>query len=58
MKSYKDLNEKEKQQLLKYPAYISLLASTAEGSIDEQEKETAVKLVSSIKRQKVFSKQR
>jgi len=44
MKSYKDLNEKEKQQLLKYPAYISLLASTAEGSIDEQEKETAVKL--------------
>lgn len=44
MKSYKDLNEKEKQQLLKYPAYISLLASTAEGSMDEQEKKTAVKL--------------
>lgn len=44
MKHYRDLSEKEKDQLLKFPAYVSLLASTAGGGIDEQEKRTAVKL--------------
>lgn len=44
MKYYSDLNKKEKEQLLKFPAYISLLAATAEGGIDEQEKKSVVKL--------------
>ncbi len=44
MKHYTDLNEKEKNQLLKFPAYISLLASTADDGIDEQEKKKAVEL--------------
>lgn len=44
MKHYRDLSAKEKDQLLKFPAYISLLASTADDGIDEQEKRTAVKL--------------
>lgn len=44
MKHYRDLSEKEKVQLLQFPAYISLLASTADDGIDEQEKRTAVKL--------------
>lgn len=44
MKHYSDLNKKEKEQLLKFPAYISLLAATAEGGIDEQEKKSVVKL--------------
>lgn len=44
MKRFSDLNEKEKAQLLKYPAYISLLASTAPKGIDEAEKKAVVKL--------------
>lgn len=44
MKHYKDLNEKEKEQLVKFPAYISLLASTVEGGIDKVEMKTAVKI--------------
>lgn len=44
MKHYNDLNEKEKEQLLKFPAYISLLASTVEGRIDKAEMTTAVKI--------------
>jgi len=44
MKHYSVLNEKEKEQLLKFPAYISLLASTAEEGIDKQGKNTAVKI--------------
>jgi hypothetical protein len=44
MKDYKDLNKEEREQLLKFPAYISLLASTAADGIDKQEKKAAVKL--------------
>jgi len=44
MKHWSDLNEKERKQLLLYPAYISLLASTAEGGIDKKEKRAALKL--------------
>lgn len=44
MKNYNDLNEMEKDQLLKFPAYISLLASTAREGIDKQEKKAVVKL--------------
>ena len=44
MKYYNDLNETDKEQLLKFPAYISLLASTAEAGIDKAEMTTAVKI--------------
>ncbi|CAN5468098.1 hypothetical protein BH11BAC5_BH11BAC5_39160 [soil metagenome] len=44
MKKYNDLNETEKAQLLKFPAYMSLLTSTAEEGIDKEEKNTAVKI--------------
>lgn len=44
MKHYSDLNKREKEQLLKLPAYRSLLTSTAEGGIDKEEKNTAVKI--------------
>ena len=44
MKQWKDLNEHDKTQLLRFPAYISLLASTAEGGIDRQETDAAIKL--------------
>lgn len=44
MKHYKDLSENEKDHLLKFPAYISLLASTADDGIDEEEKRTAINL--------------
>jgi len=44
MPTLKDLNEQEKEQLLKFPAYISLLAASAEGGLDKQEKKAAVKL--------------
>ncbi len=44
MKHYSDLSESEKEQLLKLPAYMSLLTSTAEKGIDKEEKNTAVKI--------------
>lgn len=44
MKNYNELKEKEKAQLLKFPAYISLLASTVEEEMDKDEKAVAVKL--------------
>ncbi|MBZ5859426.1 hypothetical protein [Flavihumibacter profundi] len=44
MKHYNDLGEKERAQLLKFPAYISLLASTAANGIDKKEKKAVVKL--------------
>lgn len=44
MKQWHDLNERDQKQLLLYPAYISLLASTAENGIDKKEKKAALKL--------------
>lgn len=44
MENFKNLSESEKEQLVRFPAYISLLASTAESGIDQQEKNAAVKL--------------
>jgi hypothetical protein len=44
MKYYKDLSQKEKAQLFKYPALISLLATTSDEGLDEKEKKTALKL--------------
>lgn len=44
MKHYDDLTEKEKEPLLKFPAYISLLTSTSKDGIDKEEKDTAIKI--------------
>jgi hypothetical protein len=44
MNHYRDLSEEDRQQLLKFPAYISLLASTHENGIDQKEKRSVVKL--------------
>lgn len=44
MNNLKALKENEIQQLLKFPAYISLLASTSENGIDDDEKNAAMKL--------------
>lgn len=44
MKRWNDLSEKEKQQLLLFPAYASLLASTAREGMDNKEKKAALKL--------------
>jgi hypothetical protein len=44
MKHWNDLSEKERRQLLLFPAYISLLASTSAGGIDNKEKKAALKL--------------
>ena len=41
---FRNISLREKERLLKYPAYISLLAANNDGTIDEAEKSTAVKL--------------
>ncbi len=43
MNSFKNLSVKEKRALLKFPAYISLLAANSDGRLDKAEKKTAVK---------------
>ena len=43
MLTYHDLPEKEKQQLLKFPVYVSLLAANYHNNgIDEEEKKSAI----------------
>ncbi len=44
MKYYKDLTEKEKEPLLQFPAYMSLLTSTSKHGIDKEEKNMAIKI--------------
>lgn len=44
MPALTDLSELERRQLLKFPAYISLLAASADGGLDKQEKNAAIKL--------------
>ncbi len=44
MKSLENLNEREKEMLLKFPAYIALLAANSDGKLDEQERKEAVQL--------------
>ena len=44
MKHWNDLGEKEKRQLLLFPAYISLLASASTHGIDNKELKAALKL--------------
>jgi len=43
MKSFKDLTESENNALLKFPAYITLLAANSDGILDEAEKKSAIK---------------
>jgi hemerythrin superfamily protein len=38
---FEELDQSEKDELLKFPAYISLLASNADGKLDEVEKKRA-----------------
>jgi hypothetical protein len=44
MEGFSSLSKEDKMQLLKYPAYISLLASTSENGIDKKELEVASRL--------------
>ncbi len=43
MKPFKNLSEKENKELLKFPAYISLLAANSDGELDEKEKKSAIR---------------
>ena len=44
MYRFHDLNREDRAQLLKYPVYISLLASMGENGLDKKELKTALKL--------------
>lgn len=44
MTRFTDLNAQDRKQLLRYPAYLSLLASTATEGFDQKEMQAAVKL--------------
>lgn len=43
MKAFEDLDEVEKNTLLKFPAYISLLAASKDKRLDKWEKKAAIK---------------
>lgn len=43
MKPFKNLSEEEYKTLLKFPAYITLLAANQDGKFDEVEKKSAIK---------------
>jgi len=45
MELYANLTQEEKDKLLKFPAYITLLAANADGQLDEREKEKATEFV-------------
>ena len=44
MKLFENLNSSEKELLLKFPAYISLLAANTDGKLDEAEQKEAIQL--------------
>ncbi len=44
MKQFNTLTKDEKEALLKFPAYISLLAADTDGLLDKAEKKEAIKL--------------
>ncbi len=44
MKQFNTLTKDEKEALLKFPAYISLLAANSDGLLDKVEKKDAFKL--------------
>jgi len=41
---FQNLSKKENESILKFPAYITLLAANADGILDEEEKRAAIKL--------------
>jgi hypothetical protein len=43
MKPFKNLSEEEYKMLLKFPAFISLLAANQDGKLDDVEKKSAIK---------------
>ncbi len=43
MKQFNNLSNQEKEALLKFPAYISLLAADSDGKLDKWEKKSAIK---------------
>lgn len=43
MKPFENISEEEYEMLLKFPAYISLLAANRDGLLDEVEKKSAIK---------------
>lgn len=43
MNILENLTPQEKEKILKFPAYISLLAANNDGKLDEEEKKTAIK---------------
>jgi hypothetical protein len=43
MKPFKNLSARENEALLKFPAYISLLAANNDGTLDEIQKKSAIK---------------
>jgi hypothetical protein len=45
MKLFKKLSVQENEELLKFPAYISLLAANSDGILDEAEKMSALKFL-------------
>lgn len=44
MKQFNTLTKEEKEVLLKFPAYITLLAANSDGSLDKAEKKETIKL--------------
>lgn len=45
MKLFKKLSVRENEELLKFPAYIALLAANSDGKLDEVEKISAIKFM-------------
>ena len=43
MKSFKELTESENKELLKFPAYISLLAADSDDKFDKSEEKSSIK---------------
>ncbi len=43
MESFQHLSEQENEALLKFPAYISLLAANSDDKLDQAEKKSAIK---------------
>jgi hypothetical protein len=43
MKQFNNLSKQEKEELLKFAAYISLLAANSDGQLDQLEEKSAIK---------------
>jgi len=43
MKQFKNLSRRDTEALLKFPAYISMLAANSDDTLDEEERKTAIK---------------